>query len=237
MWSRRRPLALIWFAFAFGHQGFAQATPVRLVAPQTGARLAAGSMADLEWAPAAEIDFPEVEEWEAFLSLDGGATFPVRITPHLDQDVRRIRWQVPPFPGQDARILLRFGDEQHPETAVELPTRFSIAESPGGLPFSASRSATRGEPALPGHAGVVAWVEGSRRGGALRQRLAEEPTVLKPGFSPPSIQAEAVEASLSVRKAVCPARPNPRRRHRAPASGRLGRGPAPTLPSPPTSSS
>ena len=197
MWSRRC-LLLVWIVLAFGRPGFAEEPPVRLAAPQAGARLAAGSMADLEWAPLAGFDrLPEVEEWEAFLSLDGGATYPVRITPHLDQDVRRIRWQVPPFPAEDVRILLRFGDERHHETAVELPARFSIAESAAGISglLSASRSVTRGESALPGQAGVVAWVEGSRRGGALRQRIADEPAALKPGFSLPSIHSEAVEAS------------------------------------------
>ena len=38
------------------------------------------------------------EEWEAFLSFDGGATYPVRITPHLDLELRRVRWQVPAIP-------------------------------------------------------------------------------------------------------------------------------------------
>ena len=32
------------------------------------------------------------------------------------------------------------------------------------------------QPALPGRAGVVAWVEGSRRGGSLRQVVAAEAT-------------------------------------------------------------
>jgi hypothetical protein len=182
----RRLLTVVCFAgvvLAAGPAAFAQ-VPVRLVAPAAGATLAAGDTAELEWAPLAGFDrLAEVEEWEAFLSLDGGATYPVRITPHLDQDLRRIRWQVPPFPSRDARILLRFGDE-HRETAVEVPARFSIAAPPAGLPglgsvlSFASRSVTRGEPALPGHAGVVFWVEGSRRGGALRQRLAEGPAGL-----------------------------------------------------------
>jgi len=227
MWSRRRLLALIWFALAFGPS--VQAMPLRLLAPWDGAQLAAGDMADLEWAPLAELD-RGVKEWEAFLSLDGGATYPVRITPHLDQDVRRIRWQVPPFPTEDARLLLRLGDEQHQETAVELPVRFSIAASPAGLLLSASRSATRGEPALPGQAGVVAWVEGSRRGGGLRQRIADEPPCLKPGFALPSTHIEAVEASPFVPEAAGPgpaasAPPVPSA-GRQPAATRAGASPA-----------
>jgi hypothetical protein len=41
-------------------------------------------------------------EWEAFLSLDGGRTYPVRITPHLDLSIRRrFHFQVPAFPTRD----------------------------------------------------------------------------------------------------------------------------------------
>ncbi len=186
---------LAWAVLALAPAGFARETgvPIRLVAPQAGATLAAGSAAELEWAPGAGFaGLPRVEEWEAFLSLDGGATYPVRITPHLDQDLRRVRFQVPPIPTPDARILLRFGDERH-ETAVELPGRFAIAGSPApeiGFAFS-RRAVSAGEPALPGQAGVVAWVEGSRSGGGLRQVVAEAPPELWERFAPPETRGEA----------------------------------------------
>ncbi len=194
-----RFLALACFAWgllALTAPGFARETgaAVELVAPQAGATLAAGSVAELAWAPGAGFSrLPDVEEWEAFLSLDGGASFPVRITPHLDQDLRRVRFQVPPFATADARILLRFGDERR-ETAFELPARFAIAAAPG-LPATAlllSRQAfALGEPARPGSAGVVAWVEGSRRGGGLRQVVAAEPFGLRPRLDLPTMHAEA----------------------------------------------
>ena len=193
----------IWGLLAFAFTGFARrratrhSAPVHLVAPWAGAALAAGSTAELEWTPGERFaELQEVQEWEAFLSLDGGATYPVRITPHLDQDLRRIRFQVPPLPARDARILLRFGDETR-ETAVELPERFAIAASPGALPalgtsFPLARSAfAPGEPALPGHAGVVAWVEGSRRGGGLRQVVAAETPSLQSRLAPPETHGEA----------------------------------------------
>jgi len=172
--------SLAWAAFWATPTCFAEqeGPAVRLVSPRAGATLVAGTTAELEWTPLATfLNLPEVEEWEAFLSLDGGKTYPVRITPHLDQDLRRVRWQVPDLPTPDASILLRFGDE-HRETAVEIPVRFSIAASPvssdpGTLPL-ARRVSASGEPALPGRAGVVAWVEGSRRGGSLRQVVAVE---------------------------------------------------------------
>jgi hypothetical protein len=170
-----------------------RATPIALMAPRAGDTLAAGATAEIEWAPLARYaDLKGVEEWEAFLSLDGGATYPLRITPHLDQDLRHFRWQVPPIPTADARLLLRFGDE-HRETVVVLPQRFSIVPSPVAMvpAFLLEVPApARGERARPdqdqdqdkdddeGEEGVVAWVEGSRRGGSLRQMVTAAP----PGF-------------------------------------------------------
>ena len=98
--QRRSLLALaglVWAALAVPSAVSALeggAPAVQLVAPRAGAALAAGSTAELEWAPAGP-QLAGVEEWEAFLSLDGGETYPVRITPHLDQDLRRVPWQVP----------------------------------------------------------------------------------------------------------------------------------------------
>jgi hypothetical protein len=167
--------------------------PVQLVSPQPGATLRAGSTAELEWEALGDFArLREVEEWEAFLSLDGGATYPVRITPHLDRDLRRVRWQVPGIATSDARLLLRFGDERE-ETFLELPQRFAIASAPGmeqALALAGVASAP-GEPALPGDAGVVAWVEGSRRGGSLRQVIAPERPALRSTFSPPETHPEA----------------------------------------------
>jgi hypothetical protein len=147
---------------------------VRLAAPAEGASLRAGALAELAWEPAAPM--AHAEEWEAFLSLDGGAHYTIRITPHLDRALRRVLWQVPATPTHDARLLLRFGNE-HEETVVELPQRFSILGSGGPL-FEAAPvrlALGRGEPAIPGHAGVVAWIEGDRRGGAARTVVAAEP--------------------------------------------------------------
>jgi hypothetical protein len=241
----RRPTPILtlacfaWGLLAFAFAGFARETsaPVHLLAPSAGATLAAGSTAELEWTPGERFaELREVQEWEAFLSLDGGATYPVRITPHLDQDLRRIRFQVPPLPARDVRILLRFGDETR-ETAVELPERFAIAASPGLLPalgktLPLARPAfAPGEPALPGHAGVVAWVEGSRRGGGLRQVVAAEAPSLGSRVAPPKTRDEAAvlaaeptppESPGSVRETGAAAPPASRRA----TLSRAGTGPA-----------
>lgn len=189
--------ATFWAPVCFAGQ---EGPPVRLVSPGAGATLVAGTTAELEWVPLAPfLDLSEVEEWEAFLSLDGGATYPLRITPHLDQDLRWIRWQVPDLPTPEAAILLRFGDE-HRETAIELPMRFSIAPPPAGLPSRpgalslARRVAAPGEAAFPGQAGVIAWAEGSRRGGSLRQVVATEPSSrMQAGFAPAWTHREVSE--------------------------------------------
>jgi len=187
----RRAFALAWLALAgtaTAATAWAEpappAPPVRLAAPQHGATLEAGSLAVLDWEALGPFDaLAQVEEWEAFLSLDGGAHYPVRITPHLDRDLRRVFWQVPHIPTRDARLLLRFGNE-HRETAFELPELFTITGTVS--PFAAGTanlSATPGEPARPGDAGVVAWVDGSRRGSALRQMVAADAVGLATGRS------------------------------------------------------
>lgn len=169
--------------------------PVRLIAPADSGVLRAGSIAELAWEPLAPFALlAKADEWEAFLSLDGGAHYTVRITPHLDRDLRRVFWQVPATPTRDARLLLRFGDE-HRETAYELPQRFSITASPEAVSVAApARLAhSRGEAALPGQAGVVAWVEGTRRGAGARHVETAEPPSAQ---SRPSIADAAAETAV-----------------------------------------
>ena len=112
-----------------------------------------------------------------------------------------MRWEVPDLPTPEAAILLRFGDE-HRETAVELPLRFSIVPSPAGLAVGsgalalARRSMAPGEPALPGQDGVVAWVEGSRRGDSVRPVVAAEaPGKVRSAFEPSWTHREVSEAA------------------------------------------
>jgi hypothetical protein len=172
-------------------------TLVQLEAPRVGDTLQAGDTAELAWEPRepfARLDaLGQAEEWEAFLSFDGGATYPVRITPHLDVQLRRVRWQVPAIPTTDARLLLRFGNERN-ETSVELPLRFAIAEAPWAAPLfggGARQAALPGEPALPGRPGVVAWVEGSRQGGDLHAVVATPPPSLEGTVRSPAGGSEA----------------------------------------------
>lgn len=185
------------------------APPVRLAVPRHGATLQAGSLAVLAWEPLDSFDrparLPRITEWEAFLSLDGGAHYPIRITPHLDRDLRRVLWQVPRIPTRDARLLLRFGDEQK-ETGFELPERFAISGTASLFEdLNASLAPAPGEPARPGDAGVVAWVEGSRRGGGLRQVIARDLAGL--ADAPAVAPAEACHLALETEDSVPDAAP------------------------------
>jgi len=215
--SPRRRLALALLAlglWALAGSAAAAVPPVRLVAPGPGAALVAGSTATLEWASLGNLRQKPWEEWEAFLSLDGGATYPVRITPHLDLDLRRVTFKVPAFPTRQGRLLLRLGDERQ-ETAFELPQLFTIAANPAGwngldLAFP---SLGRGEPARPGEPGVLSWVEGSRHGGPTREVVAADPPRAVPGVSrwadAPALLAVAAPAPPSGEPAAEPGDPAP----------------------------
>src|SRR6266852_3199161 len=95
---------------------------VRLLLPAAGVALRGGETAEVSWDADA---LPAAEEWEAFLSIDGGRRYAIRITPHLDINRRRASFTVPNITTNDARLLLRFGNERR-ETEVEIPTSFPI---------------------------------------------------------------------------------------------------------------
>jgi hypothetical protein len=189
--------------------GASSARPLRLIAPSAAIPMVAGETAELEWGPLASfLSLPNVQEWEAFLSLDDGATYPIRITPHLDRDLHRISWQVPEFPSRAARLLLRFGDERR-ETSIEMPHRFVILPGiEGASRIAASRSLASqayqlGEPARPGEPGVVLWVEGSRRGGDLHRVAAVPPDAaerLRDPFAAVAVEPAVEEAPESSSK-------------------------------------
>ncbi len=139
------------------------------MSPAPGESLTAGSTVVLAWEPGPGLAaLPHAEEWEVFLSLDGGRTFLTRLTPHLELDMRRVTVRLPALPSEDARLLLRMGDERD-EREQLLPGRYRIVS--GGAPVVSWRMPRlgRGEPARPGAPGVLAWVEGTREGGSWEE--------------------------------------------------------------------
>lgn len=143
----------------------ANASTLRLVEPQAGSTLLGGSQAAIEWS-ATSVP-AHAEEWEAFLSLDGGKYYAFRITPHLDLDLRRVTWIVPNVDTKNARLLIRTGDERR-ETLFEFSAIFSIARDPNAEQVVRHLVRLgRGEAAREGDAPVVAWADGARNGAGV----------------------------------------------------------------------
>jgi hypothetical protein len=134
-----------------------------------GATLRGGSYA---WLSRPAEQTPRgAEEWEAFLSIDGGSRYAFRITPHLNLALQRVSWLVPNVDAADARILIRIGNEKD-EREVVLPLSFSIARDDKRPLLLPEIAATQS-----GERGVVQWAEGDRAGTRVRQVMS----VLPPG--------------------------------------------------------
>jgi hypothetical protein len=86
----------------------------------------AGQSVELRWSalPA------DVEELEIVLSLDGGLTYPVRVSPELEAREGGYRWRVPDLPASRARLMLRMGGEEG-ERAGARSREFRIVHAEG----------------------------------------------------------------------------------------------------------
>lgn len=149
-----------------------RAGEVTLVSPRAGATLEGGRQTTVAWRGATLPK--EAEEWEAFLSVDGGASFAYRVTPHLDLAHDRFTFEVPNVDTDDARILIRVGDE-HRETEFLVPASFRIERDPLralASPHLEVLDEERGESAREGERGVIGWVEGDRHGEHVAVRTA-----------------------------------------------------------------
>lgn len=149
----------------------------RLDSPIRGQSLHAGDELVIRW----EDPSPPGREWEAFLSLDGGHTYPLRLTPHLSSEIRTYAWEAPELAAADARIRLRFGDERS-ETQVDFPEPFAIRPSGRGRILEAS-CADIGRRPFPGEEESVAWTEASPSGGLSRLVSPPSPAGLASGTS------------------------------------------------------
>jgi len=80
-----------------------------ILAPAPGQAIRAGERVEVSWArvPA------DVEEFELLLSIDGGETFPLRLTEMLDPALVTYAWRVPNLPTRAARLRLRAGVRGH----------------------------------------------------------------------------------------------------------------------------
>jgi hypothetical protein len=146
---------------------------VELLRPAPDEPLVSGRRSTVAWRPLRDLSAEGIVEWEAFLSFDGGRSWPVRATPHLDIGRPSFDFTLPMVPSDDVRIMLRFGDERR-ELGYVLPTVYRSVVPAGAWtpPVAPDPVLDRGEPALSGAAGVVVWVDGARDGRRTVSRSA-----------------------------------------------------------------
>src|SRR5881227_1178304 len=105
---------------------------VNLISPVAGQVLYPGQRIMVEW----RHKVPDIPlagcESEAWLSLDGGVTFPMWLT-FLDSRSTSFLWTVPDTPTNSAVLDIRFGCDLHyPESySPQTASRFVIAKSNG----------------------------------------------------------------------------------------------------------
>lgn len=103
--------------------------------PAAGARLEPGASVELTWtlpSPDADAGAGSPAEMELILSLDGGRTYPLRVTRRLDPEATGWRWDVPFLPTDHARLALRMGSDEAPEAEriALVSVEFAIAARP-----------------------------------------------------------------------------------------------------------
>jgi hypothetical protein len=99
--------------------------------PAAAARLEPGTNAEVAWT--LELgERPGFDEMELVLSVDGGRTFPLRVTRDVSPATRRLSWRVPALPTEHARLALRAGSKEEPEseTICIVGPEFVIAARP-----------------------------------------------------------------------------------------------------------
>jgi hypothetical protein len=103
-----------------------------LISPRVGQVLYPGQHIRVEWTsvlPNINLGACEMEVW---LSVDGGRTFPMWISPWLNAKAQSFDWTVPNMLTNAAVMDIRFGCEQfYPETYAPQPaSTFMIAKAP-----------------------------------------------------------------------------------------------------------
>jgi hypothetical protein len=128
-----------------------------------------------------------VEERELVLSLDGGKTFPVRLTGEIGPGDRAASWRVPALPTEHAVLALREGGDGIEEEIVAVSAEFVIVPGPG-VPAEElrlrdgewkTREADAGCPGLPppafGTAGPGRWTPLEDSGAAFEEPVRPLP--------------------------------------------------------------
>jgi len=93
--------------------------------PGRGETLVPGSIVEIRWTAACESDAAaterEEDEAELVLSLDGGMTFPIRVSTEISPCASRVAWRVPALASSQARLGWRTGEaEREDEERIEI---------------------------------------------------------------------------------------------------------------------
>ena len=152
----------------------------QFVSPAQGERLAPGAIVEVRWPSLCSAPRErEIDEMELVLSLDGGQSFPVRVTPDMRPCATRLLWKVPALPTAHARLGVRIGSDERSETeTIEvLSGDFQILPEPDGRVEQLRRRAAEwSTPLEPGVLTAEDLLEESMSGGHV---LA---TALEPGI-------------------------------------------------------
>jgi hypothetical protein len=110
--------------------------------PAAGDVVAAGASVEVRWA--ATPDAMGASEQELVLSLDGGLTFPIRVSPEVSLRAAGLRWIVPDLSSAHARLAVRSGSgEGSEDEALRLVSgEFTIVSAATGESSELVRGAT-----------------------------------------------------------------------------------------------
>ena len=105
----------------------------QLLTPTAGQVLYPGQIIKVEWRswlPPVDLHECETEIW---MSLDGGITYTILLSPWMDPNLHFFYWTVPNTPTNTAVLEIRFGCEAaYPESYAPQPaSQFVIKPSPG----------------------------------------------------------------------------------------------------------
>jgi len=104
-----------------------------LISPTAGQVLHPGERVRVEWRTSIRAKWPSYCELELWLSLDGGSSYTLQVTPSIDPNSTFFYWTVPNTPTNAAVLEIRFGCEPgYPETYnPQIASPFVIATGVG----------------------------------------------------------------------------------------------------------
>lgn len=166
--------------------------------PSAGDRLPSGSTVFVAWTLESST-LEARDEMELVLSLDDGASFPIRVTGRMGTAARSVTWRVPAVRSRHARIALRAGEEERTASEALLLVSDSFAiegpNSSGPEEFYPVGEGIRTREALEG-----APVRES--GGAIGSGRTEN--LRCAGLEAVSLEERPPVAAASPRPATCP---------------------------------